>query len=142
MEQATHERLSRGEVLAPGSERAFGLVMAAVSALISLVNWWPAGTWWPWLGGAALLFLACALGYPRLLKPLNRAWFRFGLLLHAVINPIVMGVIFFVAVTPTGWIMRARGNDLLRLRRDPERDSYWVERTPPGPAPESFKDQF
>jgi large-conductance mechanosensitive channel len=142
MEQATHERLRRGEVLAPGSDRAFGLVMAAAFALISLASWWYAGAWWPWTGGLALLFLVCALGHPPLLKPLNRAWFRLGLVLHAVINPIVMGLIFFLAVTPTGWIMRARGKDLLRLRREPDSESYWIVRNPPGPAPETLKDQF
>lgn len=128
--------------MAPGSDRVFGLVMAAVLGLISLFNWWHAGVWWPWTAAVAALFLAAALVYPPLLQPLNRAWFRFGLVLHAVINPIVMGLIFFLAVTPTGWIMRARGKDLLRLRREPDSDSYWIARHPPGPAPETLKDQF
>ena len=61
---------------------------------------------------------------------------------HAVVNPIIMGLIFFVAVTPTALIMRARGKDLLRLKREPQADSYWIVRQPPGPAPETLKDQF
>lgn len=142
MEQATHERLSRGEGLTPGSERSFGLVMAAAFALIALINLWYAGVWWPWLGWVALLFLICALAYPPILKPLNWVWFRFGLLLHAVINPLIMALIYFVAVVPTGLIMRARGKDLLRLKREPESGSYWIVRRPPGPAPETLKDQF
>jgi len=142
MEQSTHERLSRGELVVPGSERSFGFVMAAALALLSAVNWWYGGAWWPWVGSLAVLFLIAALAYPPVLGPINRAWFRLGLLLHAVINPIVMGLVFFTAVTPTGWIMRLRGKDLLRLKREPDRDSYWIARQPPGPAPATLKDQF
>ena len=142
MEQATHERLSHGEALKPGSERAFGIVMAVAFGLIALLNWWHAGHWWPWIGSAAALFLGCALAYPPVLKPLNWVWFRFGLLLHGIVNPIIMGLIFFLAVTPTALILRARGKDLLRLKREPQADSYWIIRQPPGPAPETLKDQF
>ncbi len=142
MEQATHERLSKSEALKPGSERSFGVVMAVVFGLVTLINWWHAGHIWPWTGSAAGLFLGCALIYPPVLKPLNWVWFRFGLLLHAIVNPIIMGLIFFIAVTPTALIMRARGKDLLRLKREPQTDSYWIPRRPPGPAPETLKDQF
>ncbi len=142
MEQQTHERLSADEQVSPGSERSFGVLMAAVFALISLINWWHDGEWWPWTGLVTLLFLTAALAHPPVLKPLNWAWFKFGLLLHAVINPIVMGLLFFGVVTPTAWVMRARGKDLLRFKREPERDSYWIKREPPGPAPETMKDQF
>ena len=61
-------------------------------------------------------FLAATLFYPAALKPLNRLWLRFGLLLHKVVNPIVMGFVFFGAVLPTGLIMRALGKDLLRRK--------------------------
>ena len=97
--------------------------MAGALAIVSAIN-----AWLPDDGGRGppawrLLFLACALVCPAVLKPLNWAWFRFGLLLHAVVNPIVMGLLFFVAVTPTGWIMRLRGKDLLRLKREPQSDT-------------------
>lgn len=140
--QDTHERLTRGETITPGSERAFGFVMAAVFALVSLISWWYAGYWWPWTAPIAAAFCAFALLYPRALKSLNRAWFRLGLMLHAVVNPIIMGLIFFFAVTPTALVMRLRRKDLLRLKRDPESPTYWIERRPPGPAPETLKDQF
>ena len=140
--QHTHERLSTIEALSPGSDRAFGLVMTTVFALLAGFSAWHAGAWWPWLTVIALLFLASAWLRPGLLAPLNKAWFRFGLLLHAVINPLVMGLLFFCAVTPTGWIIRLRGKDLLRLKRMPQVDSYWIARRPPGPAPQTMKDQF
>jgi hypothetical protein len=86
--------------------------------------------------------LAAALLYPAALNPLNRAWLKFGLLLHKVVNPIVMGLLFYGTVLPTGLVFRALGKDILRLRRQPEADSYWIVRQPPGPAPETMKDQF
>ena len=73
---------------------------------------------------------------------MNWLWFRFGLLLHSVVNPVIMGVVFYVAVLPTGLVMRALGKDLLRLKFEPDRDTYWIARQPPGPAPETMKDQF
>jgi hypothetical protein len=90
----------------------------------------------------AALFLAAALLRPALLNPLNRLWLKFGLLLHRVVNPIVMGLLFYGTVWPTGLVMRALGKDLLRLKRQPEAHSYWIVRAPPGPAPETMKDQF
>ena len=79
---------------------------------------------------------------PPVLHPLNLIWLRFGLLLHSVVNPIVMALVFYGTVLPTGMVARLMGKDLLRLRREPEADSYWIPRTPPGPAPETMKDQF
>ncbi|MBT3401824.1 MAG: hypothetical protein HN420_17765, partial [Rhodospirillaceae bacterium] len=90
----------------------------------------------------AIAFLAIAFLRPGLLAPLNRLWTRFGLLLHRIVNPIVMGFLFYLTVTPMALIMRALGKDLLRLKRDPEAKSYWIERTPPGPAPDTMSNQF
>ncbi|MGB8895669.1 MAG: SxtJ family membrane protein, partial [Pseudolabrys sp.] len=125
-----------------GSDRSFGIVMTAAFAVMSLLNWWHGGHSWRWTGGIAVLFLAAALLYPATLKPFNRLWLKFGLLLHKVVNPIVMALVFFGTVLPTGLIMRALGKDPLRLKRQPNANSYWIERRPLGPAPESMKDQF
>ncbi len=116
--------------------------MAAAFAVLSLLNGWHNGRVWPWTGGLAALFLAGALLYPAALNPLNRIWFQFGLLLHKAVNPILMGLLLYGAVLPTGLVMRAMGKDLLRLKRQPEADSYWIVRRPPGPAAETLKDQF
>jgi hypothetical protein len=137
-----HENYSRNETVIGGSDRSFGIVMTAAFAVMSLLNWWHEGHSWRWTGAVAGLFLAAALFYPAALKPLNRVWLKIGLLLHKVVNPIVMALVFFGTVLPTGLAMRVFGKDPLRLRRQPNVNSYWIERRPPGPAPESMKDQF
>ncbi len=142
MVQATHEDFSREEPVAGSSDRSFGLVMAAVSALIASYNLWLDGGIWPWAVGVSLILLIAATTYPSILGPLNRYWLKFGLLIHKVVNPLIMGLIFFGAVWPTGLIMRARGKDLLRLKLDPTAETYWIVRHPPGPAPETMKEQF
>jgi hypothetical protein len=142
MTQSTHESFVREESGAPGSDRTFGLVMAAALAALSLLNGWRHhGRLWPWMLGLAALFLLAAWLMPSALQPLNRLWLKLGLLLHKIVNPIVMALLFYGAIWPTGLVMRSRGKDLLRLKRDPSSDSYWIPRDP-GPAPETMKDQF
>ena len=140
--QSTHESFSREEKIVTGSDRSFGLVMAAALAAVSLLNAWHLGRIWPWSGTLAALFLVAALVRPALLHPLNVVWLKFGLLLSKIVNPIVMALLFFGTVMPTGIIMRLTGKDLLRLKRQPGIDSYWIVRSPPGPAPETMRDQF
>lgn len=125
-----------------GSERSFGIVFAVVFAIIGL---WPlkAGADMRlWALGLAALFLIVALAAPKLLKPLNLLWFKFGLLLHKIMTPLIMGLLFFLTVTPVGMLMRATGKDPMRLKRDPAATSYWITRDPPGPQPDSMKNQF
>lgn len=89
-----------------GSERSFGLVFAALFAVIAL---WPlksGGDIRLWALGAAAAFAVLALAVPRALKPLNIVWFKFGMLLHHVVTPVVMGLLFFLTVTPVGLLMR------------------------------------
>jgi hypothetical protein len=142
MAGAIHENYSRGEIAMGSSGRSFGLVMSAALVVISLLNWWHQGHSWCWTGAVASLFLGAALFYPAALRPLNRLWLKLGLLLHKVMNPIVMALVFFSTVLPMGLLMRALGKDPLRLRPEPDANSYWIERRPPGPSPESMKDQF
>jgi hypothetical protein len=134
--------VSHGRKVVMGSERSFGIVFACVFALIGLVPWALGHGLRSWALIVAVIFLAAAYIAPRLLTPLNYVWFKFGLLLHHIVNPIVMALIFYGAVLPTGLAVRAFGKDLLRLKRDPAAKSYWIERDPPGPAPESMTRQF
>jgi peptidoglycan/LPS O-acetylase OafA/YrhL len=137
-----HENYTRNEIVTGASDRSFGIVMTAAFTLMSLLNWWHQGHVWRWIIGIAAVFLAATLFYPGVLKPLNQLWLKLGMLLHKVVNPIVMALVFFGTVLPTGLVMRALGKDPLRLKREPNLDSYWIERCPPGPTSESMKDQF
>jgi predicted membrane metal-binding protein len=137
----THESFDRGEIKA-SSDRSFGLVFAAVFAIVAF---------WPLMSGSdarlwalalAALFLATAVVWPRLLRPLSQVWFKIGLILHHVVTPIVMGVIFVLGVLPTAVVMRMRRDDPLRI--DPRRrgETNWVVRAPPGPSPDTMKHLF
>lgn len=139
---AMHETYDREEPVTGSSDRGFGIVFACVFALLALYNLWHDGTAWRWLAAIALLFLALAFIRPRLLSPLNRAWTRLGMILYHVTNPIILGMIFFLFVTPLGLVMRLAGKDFLRRQIDPKAKSYWIRREPPGPPPDSMKNQF
>jgi len=141
MPQSTHENFTRVEPALPGSDRAFGWIMAGALALLSLLNGWHHGRLWPWTLAAAVLFAAVAWLRPSLLHRLNRLWTKLGLLLHKIVSPVVMALLFYGAILPTGLVMRLRGKDLLRLRREPDTSSYWIARAP-GPAPDTMRDQF
>lgn len=137
-----HESLSRQEEVRTSSNRSFGLVISAVLALIGVVPWLFGGRLHYWAVAASLAFLLAGLVAPATLGSLNRVWTRFGLLLHRIVSPVVLGVMFFLVVAPTGLLMRALGKDPLRLKFDRSAQTYWIPRDPPGPAPEGFKDQF
>src|SRR5262249_7371505 len=124
------------------SDRSFGFVFAVVCALTGC---WPVLHWQPprwWALALAGAFGLIALIRPQILHPFNRLWLALGRLLHKVVSPVVMGLVFFAAVTPTGWLMRLLGKDVLSLRRRPDLKTYWIKREPPRPGHETMKDQF
>ena len=137
-----HEDFSRDDHVQAGTDRGFGLVFAGFFALVSGLSWWRGHSGWHWTLPLAALFLVVALVYPRILNPLNKLWLKFGLLLYKVVNPIVLGLLFFITITPIGLIMRASGKDFLRLKLDNGARSYWIDRKPPGPPPQSMRNQF
>ncbi len=139
---ATHESFDREEEIKGSSDRSFGLVFTVFFSIIGGIKLWVGSSWfWPWFVAAGLI-LFLALVKPRVLAPANRLWLRFGLLLHRIVNPIVMGLLFFATVTPIGLMLRLFGKDLLHLRRDGSARTYWIDRKPPGPSPDSMINQF
>ena len=84
------------------------------------------------------IFLILGLVNSKLLSPLNNLWFRFGIFLGKIISPIIMGIIFFLVVTPIGFLMRILGKDLLNLKFNKEK-SYWIEKNDPK---SKMKNQF
>ena len=137
-----HESYVREDAAQGASNRSFGLVFAGIFGLIGFLPLVFGEVPRAWALILAGIFLLAALAFPRLLAPFNRVWMRFGLLLHRIVSPLVLGIMFFGVITPIGLLMRLLGKDPLRLRLDKAAGSYWIERTPPGPAPETFKDQF
>ena len=109
------------------SNRNFGIVFSIVFLIIAT---------WPilnqneiriWSIIISLIFLILGLINSKFLSPLNKAWFKFGLILGSVIAPVVMGIVYFLVVTPTGLIMKALGKDILGLKRN-KNSTYWLEK--------------
>ena len=141
-EDGFHEDYKQSDDVRAGSERAFGIVFAVV---FTIVGAWPLLDEAPlrlWALGVADGFLAAAMIAPQTLKPLNQLWFRFGMVLHKIVNPLVMGLLFFATVTPIAIIMRMMGKDPLNRKIDQQATTYWIERDPAGPEPNTMKNQF
>ena len=122
-----------------GSNKSFGLVFFIVFLIISLypyiVN---SENIRMWAATIAAIFLILGLMNSKILTPFNKLWFKFGLFLGRLISPIIMGIIFFFVVTPTGFLMRAFGKDLLRLKFNQD-ETYWIKKDEPK---SSMKNQF
>lgn len=124
------------------SNRSFGWLFTTVFALLGGYSLWQDGWLYPWAFALAGITAGLTLAQPEWLAPLNRAWMCLGGLLHRVVSPVVLGLIFYVVFTPVGFVMRLAGRDIMRRRFEPGAATYWLDRDPPGPAPDSFKDQF
>ena len=121
-----------------GSNRSFGLVFFVVFLLISIYPFLKDGNIRIWSLIISFIFLVLGLLNSNLLSPLNKLWFKFGLFLGKIISPIIMGIIFFLVVTPIAVIMRLLKKDLLNLKFK-ENNTYWIDKT--GPK-SKMKNQF
>ena len=125
------------------TDRVFGFVFAIVFLLISLFPLFSGQSIWWTAIIISFAFVLTGLAAPKILSPLNRLWTKFGFLLHKITSPIILGIMFFLVITPMGIIMRVlRKNDPLKMTIDHQCQTYWIERTPPGPHHDSFTDQF
>ncbi len=110
------------------SNRSFGFLFFVVFFVVSL---WPLksqGDLRLWAFILSLVFLVLGVLNSKLLTPLNKLWFKFGILLGSIVSPIVMGAVFFIVVTPIGLIMRLLGKDLLRININKAISTYWINR--------------
>lgn len=135
----THRASAPALVLPPN--RSFGILFCLVFAIVAVWPLFSGNGLRMWAVGVSIVFAILAIAAPNLLTPLNRAWMQFGALLHRIVSPIVLAVLFFVVITPFGLVMRVMKRDPLRLSRHEDR-SYWVDRMPPGPRPDSLDKQF
>ncbi len=138
----SHENLASKEVPQGSSDRSFGVVFGVVFLIIALWPLFSSGGVRVWAAIVSVAFFLAAFALPKILAPLNKLWMRFGLLLHHIVSPVVLGILFYLFVTPMGLVMRLFGKDFLHLRFDSSARSYWIERNPPGPKPDSLDNQF
>lgn len=125
------------------SNRNFGFLFAGGFVLLAAyVGYHGANvtTVYGWLIAGVVIGLV-AIIKPSLLTPFNKAWMNLGDLMGKVVSPMVLGIIFFVLITPVALVTRLLGRDELRLKKA-NVSSYWIDRAPPGPAGDSFKNQF
>lgn len=130
-----HAQLDEGET----SDCTFGLVVGTAFValgLLPLIRHHSARTWM-WSLGLAILIAAAAS--PQILRMPKRAWLFLGFLLGQIVNPIVLGVLFFLVITPAGWLMRLFGSDPMRRRFDQGMSTYWQIRAEPA---SDMNDQF
>ena len=120
------------------SNKSFGVVFFIVFLLIGLYPLLKGNDLRIWSLIISFIFLVLGLINSRILTPFNRLWFKFGLLLGKFISPIIMGIIFFIVVTPIGIIMRLFNKDLLNLKFN-KKETYWIEKS--GPK-SKMKNQF
>ena len=121
------------------SNRSFGLVFFVVFLIIAL---WPLKSgeeFRLWSLVLSIIFFILGIFNSRLLTPLNRLWFKFGIFLGTIVSPIVMGIVFFLVVTPTGVFMHLLGKDLLKMRKVQNTSTYWIKR---GKQQSTMKKQF
>ena len=112
------------------SNKSFGIVFFVVFLLISLYPLLNNESLRIWSLVISIIFLILGVLNSKILSPLNKIWFKFGVFLGKIISPIVMGIIFFLVVTPTGFIMRLLRKDVLNLKYN-DNKSYWIEKTGP-----------
>lgn len=139
MSAGVHDPLVTSKIKPP-SARGTGIVFTVVALIVAVLARRNAPVWIGACAVAAAL-AAVTIARPSLLEPLNRAWFRFSLLLNRIVNPIIMLLVFAVAFVPMGLVMRLWRDPLLRKRR-PEAKSYWVVRPPADGAGLSMRNQF
>jgi hypothetical protein len=139
-----HEQFDKRDDVKAPSERSFGITFAVVFALLAAFSYWHRGMGNPVYvtGAVSALFAAITLAAPRILRPLNLIWLKFGLLLHKIVNPVIMGLLFFGVFTPMGVAMRMFGIDFLRMKKKPPTESYWIVKGDDSIPDSSMKNQF
>ncbi len=135
MKGNSHESFEGHVEIKTGSDRSFGWVVGGVLSLIAL---WPlvhgnGPRLWALIPG--LLLIGFAVVRPATLQPLNQLWFRLGLLLGRIVSPIVLGIIYFLWITPIALVMRLFNKRFLALEFEPGAKSYWIVRAPANPDP-------
>lgn len=136
------ENFDRKEKTKISSNRSFGLVFSGVFFILAFFAWKKGSNYLAIWIVLATTMLIMALALPTYLASLNKAWNQFGLLLHRILTPVVMFLMFFTVFMPLGFALRLFGKLSLKKSFDPKVQTYWITRPEPGPTPESMKLSF
>ena len=112
------------------SNKSFGIVFFIFFLIVSIYPLIDGGVLRVWSLVISAIFLILGLLNSKVLTPLNKLWFKLGILLGAIVSPIVMGIVFFIVVTPISLIMKILGKDILNLKKN-KNQSYWVDKSEP-----------
>jgi hypothetical protein len=139
-----HEQFDKRDDVKVPTERSFGRTFAVVFALLAAFSYWHHGFSGRFYAAAAVaaVFAIVTLIAPQTLRPLNLVWLKFGLLLHKIVNPLIMGILFFGVFSPMGFVMRLFGVDFLRVKRKPPAETYWIVKGDDSMPDSSMKNQF
>jgi len=120
------------------SNKSFGIVFFIFFLIVSIYPLLDDGVLRVWSLVISVIFLILGLLNSKILTPLNKLWFKFGILLGTIVSPIVMGIVFFIVVTPISLIMKILGKDILNLKKNKNK-SYWIDKSEPN---SKMKNQF
>ena len=126
----------------PLDNRVFGLIFSGIFCVIALFPMLFGDDYRQWAVLVAAAWAVPALLFPAILAPLNRLWAQFGQVMHHIINPLLMALIFFLTVLPTALMLKLFGKDPMRRKFDASADSYWILREQDSLTKESFDNQF
>lgn len=144
MANGLHEEFARDYAVEAASEKRFGLVVGGILLAIGVMRavlHWDIGWLAAVLGGAGLALILAGLIEPSVLAPLNRGWAKLGLLLHKLTNPIFLGLMYAVAIVPTGLMMRLFGADPMGRKREAN-GTYWIARDKSSSTAQSLEKPF
>jgi hypothetical protein len=126
----------------PKEIRNFGLLFTAVSLILAAFSAYKGNTTWPWLAGVAFFFLTTGLFAHSILRPIYVGWMKFAFVLGWINTRLILGLFFYLILTPVGLVMRLFGHDPLHRKIDRKAPSYWVKRPPTEFKPERYQHLF
>jgi hypothetical protein len=124
------------------TDRSFGLVLTIFFMILAFIQFWGGSSFYLIWIIISFFFATLSIIFPRVLRPLNFLWFKFGLTLHYIISPVTLSIMFYLVFTPFAVILRLINKRPLHLKFDAKIKTYWIIRVPSGPAVDSFKNQF
>lgn len=127
----------------PRALRSFGRLVGGVLLVFAVLGWWRARSWWPWLAGPGLTLFLLGVLAPSSLRWPHRAWMALALVMGTVMGTVLLTLVFFLGVTPLGWLARVSGRDFLRRQRTEREPTYWLARDRSAkPARADYERQF